>query len=101
MEPVNGLDRVARTKACKAGIGPLSDRIRPLAPQAVVIIGYGVFDDVSQALTLAGHADVERHGLPFPMTRPRASDGVPYRRVYVDELAALVAGWRESGLIGG
>jgi hypothetical protein len=99
IESVNGVPGPRRRAACRAGITPLADRIRPLSPRVVVIIGYGIADDVSRALALAGHADVERHKLPFPMTRPRRSDGIPYRRVYVDELSALATSWQKSGIL--
>lgn len=99
VEPVNGLPRSRRQRACKAGITPLADRIKPLAPRVVVIVGYGIADDVARALELAAHADVEREKLPFPTTRPRSTDGAPYRQVYVDELAALVARWRRRRIL--
>ena len=99
VEPVNGLPRSRRQRACKAGITPLADRIKPLAPRVVVIVSYGIADHVARSLDLAGHADVEREKLPFPTTRPRSTDGVPYRQVYVDELAALVARWRRRRIL--
>lgn len=98
-EPVNGLSRAHRREACKAGIAPLAKRIRRLRPGVVVIIGYGIAEDVAQALTQAGHADVERENLPFPTSRPRRTDGVPYRQVYVDELGALVARWHRHHIL--
>ena len=99
VEPVNGLPRPSRKRACTAGIAPLADRIKALAPRVVVIVGYGIAEHVARSLDLAGHADVEREKLPFPTSRPRSIDGVPYRQVYVDELAALVARWRRRRIL--
>lgn len=101
VEPVNGAPQgPVGGRACKAGIAPLADRIKPLAPRVVVIVGYGIADHVARSLELAGHADVGREKLPFPTTSPRSTDGVPYRQVYVDELAALVARWRRRRILG-
>lgn len=46
-------------------------------------------------------SDVERHKFLFPMNRPRASDGVPYRQVFVNELAALTVRWQKRGILAG
>jgi hypothetical protein len=97
--PVNGLPRRERRDACKAGIAPLARRIRPLNPRVVVIVSYGINQWVADALDRAGHADVAREKLPFPVSRPRKVDGVPYRQVYVDELADLVRRWRRLGIL--
>ena len=99
IEPVNGLPRAQRKQTCEAGIEPLADRIKPLTPSVVVIVGYGIADRAARSLKLAGHADVEREKLPFPTTRPRASDGVPYRQVYIEQLASLVARWRRRHIL--
>jgi hypothetical protein len=99
VEPVNGLSPRQRREACKAGIAPLARRIRPLNPRVVVIVSYGIEQWVADALERATHTDVERERLPFPTSRPRQVDGVPYRQVYVDELAGLVRRWQRRRIL--
>ena len=98
-EPVNGLKGAKRRQACKAGIEPLAERIKGFTPRVVVTVGYGVSDYIGRSLELAGLAETEREKLPFPTSYRRAVDNVPYRQVYSDELAALVARWRKHRVL--
>jgi hypothetical protein len=99
LEPVNDLPNAERLRARKAGIEPLATRIRPFRPRVVVVVGYDVSKHVIRALVNAGHGDVARERLPFPTSRRRMTDGVPYRDVYVEELAALVKRWRRRQIL--
>lgn len=99
LTPVNNLPRLERKQACRDGIAPLARRIRRHSPAVVVIIGIGIAEHVSAALEKAGHGGVERVVLPFPSSRPRRADGVPYRQVYVQELSKLVRSWRRRKLL--
>jgi hypothetical protein len=99
IEPVNGLPGRQRREACKAGITPLAKRVSRLSPRVIVIVSYGIERWVIEALKCARLADVEREKLPFPTSRPRRSDGVPYRDVYVRELAGLVRRWRRQRIL--
>lgn len=73
--PVNGLAGPERRQACKDGIKPLAKRISDLSPRVVVVIGITISPLVGQALDRAGLGEVEREVLPFPMSRPRRTDG--------------------------
>jgi hypothetical protein len=99
IEPVNDLRPQERREACRAGIGSLARRIRPLNPRVIAVISYGIERWVADALEKAGHGSVERERLPFPTSRPRRVDGIPYRQVYVNELADLVRRWRRRCIL--
>jgi hypothetical protein len=99
VKPVDRLPNSERRQACKASVEPFATRICLFRPRVVVIIGYVVSKHVVKALVQAGHGDVERERLPFPTSRGRATDRVPYRDVYIDELAALVKRWRRRHIL--
>lgn len=99
VEPVDDLPRRERRAACNAGIAPLAERIRPLHPRVVVIVGYGIAPKVTKALVRAGHGELDREKLPFPTTRRRQTDKVPYRQLYIDELSTLVDRWRKRHIL--
>jgi hypothetical protein len=99
LKPVDDLPPSERRQACKAGVNPLTTRIRPFRPRVAVVLGYGVSKHVTKALVNAGHGDIERECLPFPTSRPRATDGVPYRDVYIQALAALIRSWRRRRVL--
>jgi uracil-DNA glycosylase len=99
VRPVNGLPGPERRQACKDSVKPLARRIRDLSPRVVLVVGITVSGLVGQALERAGLGEVERKVVPFPTTRVRRTDHVPYRQAYVDELSALVRRWRRRRLL--
>jgi hypothetical protein len=96
--PVNHLDLSDREqrrqrRALRAeGIRPLARRMRLWSPLVVapVVLDMVKTGDITEALCLAGHADVERADLPFPGR---------HRDRYVDELTAHVRAWRWRGIL--
>lgn len=97
--PVNGLPPAERRRTCKAGVELLAERVSDLSPRVVVVIGITVSGLVVKALEIADLGDVEREVLPFPTSRPRKTDGVPYRKVYIEELCSLVRRWRRRRVL--
>jgi hypothetical protein len=70
----------------------------------IVIIGISegsrsVRTVVTGELEKAGHGDVEQRVLPFPTSRPRRTDGKPYRQLYIDDLGDLVRRWRRRRVL--
>ncbi len=66
VEPVNHLNRAERHEARRAGETGLTNAIRELQPQAIIVVMKGIMRNVRRAMEGAGLADAPAHGLPFP-----------------------------------
>jgi len=96
-EPVNhlkGTPELVRQRKAEAlrGEGPLADRNREAAPQAIVVVMKGIAANVLSAMNVAGADAVPMHAFSFP-SRPE------HTAAYVAELSEYLAQLRGFGIV--
>jgi hypothetical protein len=91
LDPVNGLDPVARRRARREAEPLLAARLRDMHPRAAISMMTGTEANVRAALHLAGRDDLPLSIMPFP------TFGNQHR--YVARLVPALRGLREAGIL--